>query len=303
MPNEKIAAIAYMAQQLGCKCAADEPLSAYTTFKIGGRCELMVFINSHESLSQLVKSANAVGVKYMVLGNGSNVLFSDDGYSGVIFLMGHDFSDISVSDNKITASAGAMLSKVCRTALDSSLCGMEFAWGIPGTVGGAVYMNAGAYGGEMKDIVAAVTCLTPSGDIVTYQKDELDFGYRHSRFKESGEIVLSAEYNLAKGDYDEIKSKMDELMNRRKSRQPLEYPSAGSAFKRPEGTFAGLVIEESGLKGYKVGGAQISQKHANFIINLGGATACDVLTLVSDVKRIVKEKTGFSLECEIEFVD
>lgn len=300
--SEKLIDFEKTAQALGVRTKRNEPMSAHTTFKVGGCCDIMAFVNSVESVRGLILCANASGLEYYILGNGSNVLFSDKGFCGAIILLGADFSDISVKDDVVTAAAGASLQRVCRRALENSLSGMEFAYGIPGTVGGAVYMNAGAYGGEIKDIVSRVTCANVRGEIITYKADELDFAYRSSRFLASGEIILSADFRLQKGDPSLIKARMDELMERRKSRQPLEFPSAGSAFKRPEGTFAGLVIEQSGLKGYTVGGAQISEKHANFIINRGGATADDIMKLISDVKKTVKEKTGYELECEIRII-
>lgn len=301
--SEKLIDFEKTAQALGIRTKRNEPMSAHTTFRVGGCCDIMAFPNSVESVRGLIMCANASVLNYYVLGNGSNVLLSDKGFRGAIILLSADFSEITVKDDVITAAAGASLQRVCRLALESGLSGMEFAYGIPGTVGGAVYMNAGAYGGEIKDIVSRVTCVNRQGEIITYKADELDLSYRSSRFSTSGEIILSADFKLEKGDSSSIKARMDELMERRKSRQPLEYPSAGSAFKRPEGTFAGLVIEQSGLKGYTVGGAQISEKHANFIINRGGATADDIMTLISEVKKTVKEKTGYELECEIRIID
>lgn len=301
--SDKISAIKSLALECGCKVLAGEPLSAHTTFKVGGKCDIMVFPKSPQTLSSLILKAEQVGIKYFVMGNGSNVLFRDEGYAGAVFVLGEDMSEITVESGVITASAGATLSRVCKTALEHHLGGMEFAWGIPGTVGGAVYMNAGAFGGEMKDVVKSVTCIDKDGNLKTYSASELDFGYRSSRFTASKEIIVSASFALKDADYDKIKSRMDELIERRRLKQPLEYPSAGSTFKRPEGTYAGLVIENSGLKGYSVGGAQVSEKHANFVINKNGATAADIIKLISDVKRTVKEKTGYDLECEIKLVD
>lgn len=301
--SDKISAIKSLALECGCKALAGEPLSAHTTFKVGGKCDIMVFPKSPQTLSSLILKAEQVGIKYFVMGNGSNVLFRDEGYAGAVFVLGEDMSEITVESGVITASAGATLSRVCKTALEHHLGGMEFAWGIPGTVGGAVYMNAGAFGGEMKDAVKSVTCIDKDGNLKTYPASELDFGYRSSRFTASKEIIVSASFALKDADYDKIKSRMDELIERRRLKQPLEYPSAGSTFKRPEGTYAGLVIENSGLKGYSVGGAQVSEKHANFVINKNGATAADIIKLISDVKRTVKEKTGYDLECEIKLVD
>lgn len=300
--SEKLIDFEKTAQSLDVRTKRNEPMSAHTTFKVGGCCDIMAFPNSIESVRRLILCANALGLDYYILGNGSNVLFSDNGFRGAIITLGPDFSDITVEGDIITASAGTALKKVCLKALESGLTGLEFAYGIPGTVGGAIYMNAGAYGGEMKGVVVKVTCVNRRGKIVTHCADELNLAYRSSRFTDSDEVILSADFELQNGDPSLIKARMDELMERRKSRQPLEYPSAGSTFKRPEGTFAGLVIEQSGLKGYTVGGAQISEKHANFVINKGGATADDIIRLISDVKKTVKEKTGFELECEIRII-
>ncbi len=298
MPNS-IDSLKEVSLKYGCRFLINEPLKEHTSFKIGGPCDIMVFPNSVEALRELISAAD----RYMILGNGSNVLFSDNGYRGVIFVLGSDMSELTIDGEYITASAGAPLARVCKSALDSSLTGLEFAYGIPGTVGGAVFMNAGAYGGEMKDVAIEVTCITPSGEIRTYQSDSLDFGYRCSRFTKSEEIIVSAKFRLTAGDKSSIKARMDELIARRKSRQPLEFPSAGSTFKRPEGTFAGLVIEESGLKGFEIGGAKVSDKHANFVINTGNATAEDVMSLISHIKKTVFEKTGYSLECEVKLIE
>lgn len=300
--SENILKLKNIAEKAGCAVRLNEPMSSHTTFRVGGCCDIMIFPNSFETLSRAVNAAKELDICYYILGNGSNVLFSDDGFRGAVIVLGADFSKITVCGNVITAFAGAMLCRVGRTALENSLAGMEFSYGIPGTVGGAVYMNAGAYGGEIKDIVKSVTCLNSDGKIVTYGCDELDFGYRRSRFSSSGEIILSADFALSPGDSSLIKAKMDELMERRRSRQPLEYPSAGSTFKRPEGSYAGMLIEQSGLKGYRVGDAQISEKHANFVINLGNATASDIMKLIEEVKKTVLEKTGYRLECEIRVV-
>ncbi len=300
--SEKLLDFEKTAQNLGIKTKRNEPMSAHTTFKVGGCCDIMVFPNSAEAVCAAIRRAVDIGLEYYILGNGSNVLFSDKGFRGAIITLGADFSFLNVDGNTITASAGMSLKKVCLKALESGLTGLEFAYGIPGTVGGAVYMNAGAYGGEMKDVVISVTCVNRRGEIVTHCADELNFAYRSSRFVCSGEVILSADFKLQNGDAAAIKSRMDELMERRKSRQPLDYPSAGSTFKRPEGSYAGLVIEQSGLKGYTVGGAQISEKHANFVINKGGATADDIIRLISDVQKTVKEKTGFELECEVRII-
>ncbi len=263
---------------------------------------MIIYPNSADALIEMYSKCKEISLNTYILGNGTNVLFTDRGFRGVIFIISHEMGDISVSGNKLTASAGASLKKLCQTALDNGLTGLEFAYGIPGTVGGAVYMNAGAYGGEMKQVVKEVAAVDSLGKLKTFTTDQLDLSYRKSVFTDADYVILSATVELTEGDKCEIRSKMDELMLRRKDKQPLEYPSAGSTFKRPEGTYAGLVIEQSGLKGYSVGGAQVSEKHANFVINKGGATASDIITLIEDVKRIVKEKTGYDLECEVKLI-
>lgn len=299
---QKLSLIKSMAASYGCKIQIYEPLSSHTSFKVGGRCDMIIYPNSADALIEMYSKCKEISLNTYILGNGTNVLFTDRGFRGVIFIISHEMGDISVSGNKLTASAGASLKKLCQTALDNGLTGLEFAYGIPGTVGGAVYMNAGAYGGEMKQVVKEVAAVDSLGKLKTFTTDQLDLSYRKSVFTDADYVILSATVELTEGDKCEIRSKMDELMLRRKDKQPLEYPSAGSTFKRPEGTYAGLVIEQSGLKGYTVGGAQVSEKHANFVINKGGATASDIITLIEDVKRIVKEKTGYDLECEVKLI-
>ena len=234
------------------------------------------------------------------MGNGSNLLVSDGGIEGaVISLAG--INGISSDGEKITCGAGAMLSSVCLKALSLSLTGLEFAYGIPGTAGGALYMNAGAYGGQMADVIESAECLTASGEIKTLKKEDMQLGYRSSVFKNGGLIIISLTLALKKGDKTEIKAEMDDLLNRRKQKQPLEYPSAGSTFKRPEGYFAGALIEKNGLKGLTVGGAQVSEKHAGFVINRGGATAADVKALIGKIQKKVFENDGVMLEPEVIF--
>ena len=300
--QEKIDSIRALAVKMDCEILDYEPLSRHTTVKVGGKADMMLRAKSSEDAAKLLTECRKIGLYAMMLGNGSNVLFSDDGFRGAVITTAADASVIEVSGDIITASAGTQLSAVCRAAFDAGLTGLEFAYGIPGTVGGAVYMNAGAYGGEIKDVVTSVTAVGADGNAVVFAADELGLGYRTSRFEHSGEIVTSAEFKLEKGDPEAIKAKMDELMSKRKSRQPLEYPSFGSAFKRPDGTFAGLVIEESGLKGASVGGAQISPKHANFVINLGDATAKDIIDLIEMTQKTVLEKTGYMLEPEVRMI-
>ena len=279
--------------------ALKEPMSAHTTFRIGGAADILITVSDIEELRTALCACKATGVPFMILGNGSNLLVSDDGIEGAVIALDGSFKDITVDGDTVTAGAGAKLSRLCTVALENSLSGLEFAYGIPGTVGGAMYMNAGAYGGEMKDVALSVTAMTPDGDIVEVKAADMQLGYRTSVFKTNGYIILFAKYNLHTGDPAEIRARMDDVMDRRKTKQPLEYPSAGSVFKRPEGAFAGTLIEQCGLKGTTVGGAQVSEKHAGFIINVGGATCDDVMGLVKLVQDTVKEKTGYMLEREI----
>ena len=277
----------------------NEPMSAHTTFKIGGAADIMITVQSIDELKTALSACKDSDVPFMILGNGSNLLVSDDGIEGAVILLDGDFKAITVDGETVTAGAGAKLSKLCTVALDEELSGLEFAYGIPGSVGGAMYMNAGAYGGEMKDVALSVTALTADGEVKEYSLEELNLGYRTSIFKTNGEIILFSKFQLHKGERSAIKSQMDDVMNRRKTKQPLEYPSAGSVFKRPEGAFAGTLIEQCGLKGRTVGGAQVSEKHAGFIINVGGATCDDVMNLVKLVQDVVKTETGYFLEREI----
>lgn len=300
--QEKIDSIKALAAELDCEVLTAEPLCRHTTVKVGGNADVFIRAKSSNDAAKLLIECRKIGLYAMMLGNGSNVLFSDDGFRGAVITTSADASEITVSGDVITAPAGAQLSAVCRAALDAGLTGLEFAYGIPGTVGGAVYMNAGAYGGEIKNVVESVKAVSADGSELCFEPSELELGYRTSRFEHSGEIITEAAFKLSTGDPEEIKARMDDLMSRRKSRQPLEYPSFGSAFKRPEGTYAGLVIEESGLKGATVGGAQISPKHANFIINLGNATAADILELIESTQKTVAEKTGHMLEPEVRLI-
>ena len=279
-----------------------EPMRKHTTFRIGGPADLFVAPENTDEIKKLIAICKEEEVPYFILGNGSNLLVSDKGYRGVIIQLYRSFGQITLKENEIHAQAGALLSGIAAMAREASLTGFEFAGGIPGTLGGAVVMNAGAYGGEMKDVLKEVTVLTPEGEIVTLQAGELQMGYRTSIIKEAGYIVLEAVISLKKGDQDEIKSRMQELAGMRSSKQPLSYPSAGSTFKRPEGYFAGKLIMDSGLRGYQVGGAQVSEKHCGFVINTGNATAKDVTTLMADVQRIVMEKFGVKLEPEVKFL-
>ena len=279
-----------------------ESMSKHTTFRIGGPADFYLCPHSTKEVQEVMEICKEENLPYFVLGNGSNLLVSDKGYRGVVIQLWKNFSDITVTDCCIQAKAGALLSKVAAEALEAGLTGMEFASGIPGTIGGAAFMNAGAYGGEMKDIIKRVKVLDESGEIQILQKEELKMGYRTSIVKEKGYTVLWVELELAKGDPEEIRNKMEDLKERRTSKQPLEMPSAGSTFKRPEGYFAGKLIMDSGLRGFSVGGAQVSEKHCGFVVNKGGATAMDVLTLIQEVQKKVKEAFGVELETEVRFL-
>ena len=280
----------------------NEPLAAHCTFKIGGPARLFVQPIDHVQLCRAVALCKAQGVRYYLLGNGSNILFADEGYDGAVLAISSMQDTVEVHGTQLTAGAGVRLSALCKTALEHGLTGLEFAYGIPGTVGGAVYMNAGAYGGEMKDVLEAVSYLTADGRWVASEASELDFSYRHSAFEENDACILGAVFHLEKGDPDAIKARMNELMQKRIDKQPLDKPSAGSTFKRPAGAFAAALIDQCGLRGYRHGGAAVSDKHCGFVVNLGGATCADVLALCDEVRAIVKEKTGYDLEKEIRVV-
>ena len=301
---EAIDIIEQKALALGCDVIQDAELKNYTSFKIGGKCKVLISINDTNSASELLAFAEKEKLKYLILGKGSNMLVSDNGFDGVVFLMGKDFDEVKLIDeNTIECCAGAPLAKLAYFAYSHSLTGLEFAWGIPGTVGGAVFMNAGAYGGEIKDIIKSVEYINQNGEVKTLQKNEIKLSYRHSVFCDVGGLITKAVFELSKGDDKEIKAQMDELMQRRKDKQPLEYASAGSTFKRPEGNFASLLIEQCGLKGTHVGDAEVSTKHSGFVINKGNASFSDVMELVEIVKEKVYCQTGYSLECEIRIIE
>ncbi len=277
-----------------------ELMSRHTTFKVGGPCSVLVKINEVKELQKLLPFLAEENISYFFLGNGSNLLVSDKGYEGVVITYAQALSDdIKVDGDRITAGGGVLLSKVAKKALDESLTGFEFAAGIPGTVGGAMVMNAGAYDGEMKQIVESVEVVDTKGDISVLSCEEMEFGYRTSILKRESFIVTRVTYKLQKGDKNVIKDKMDDLAERRREKQPLEYPSAGSTFKRPEGHFAGKLIMDAGLKGYQVGGAKVSDKHCGFVINAGGATADDIHHLMEDVIKKVQEEFQVTLEPEV----
>lgn len=280
----------------------DEPMSRHTTFRIGGNADYFVKAGSADEVASLILLCREAEIPYFILGNGSNLLVSDDGYRGMIINIMDNMDSVSVQGTIIKAQAGAMLARVSREAGNNSLTGMEFASGIPGTIGGAVYMNAGAYGGEMKDVVKTVKAMDPDGRIYEFSSDEMSFAYRHSIVEERNLIVLEVVLELKQGSRSEIEERMKELAEARRSKQPLEYPSAGSTFKRPEGYFAGKLIMDAGLRGYSVGGAQVAEKHCGFVVNKGGATAEDVQSLIEDVHRIVKDKFGVELEPEVKML-
>ncbi len=295
--------IALFAEKIGAEVIADAPMKKYTSFKCGGNASILIIPNSLENLNKIVAFSFSNNVKPFIIGNGSNLLVTDKGINGVVIKIGSQLSEIKLlDDTTIYCEAGASLKSLCMFALENSLSGLEFAFGIPGTLGGAVYMNAGAYGGEMKDVLYSVNHLDENGNIATLEKENLDLGYRHSAYTDNGFVITSAVMKLTKADKKDIKEAMDDKLQRRKDKQPLEYPSAGSTFKRPEGYFAGALIEDCGLKGYTVGGAQVSEKHAGFVINKGGATSTDVITLIKDVQKIVHEKHGVMLEPEVKIV-
>ena len=288
--------------QAGIPFRENEPLAAHCTFKIGGPAQLFVQPQTEQQLCSAAALCKEQAVRYYLLGNGSNILFADEGFAGVVIDISALGSDIAIEGNTLTAGAGVRLAILCRAALEHGLSGLEFAYGIPGTVGGAVYMNAGAYGGEMKDVLTVVRYLTAEGEVVQASAAELDLSYRHSIFEENGGCILSAQFALQPGNAADIRAKMDELMAKRADKQPLDKPSAGSTFKRPAGAFAAALIDQCGLRGFRHGGAAVSDKHCGFVVNLGGATCADVLALCDEVRAIVKEKTGYELEKEIRVV-
>lgn len=280
----------------------DEPMSHHTTFRIGGPADVFAMPENYEQIREVLRLCREEKLPFFVLGNGSNLLVSDSGYRGVIIQMDRNMEEIRVEGEEIHACAGALLSSVAVAARNASLTGFEFAGGIPGTIGGAAVMNAGAYGGELKDVLKEVTVMTREGELLTIPVDKLEMGYRTSIIKTSGYLVLEAVISLKKGDEEKIRAVMKDLSERRTEKQPLDYPSAGSTFKRPEGYFAGKLIMDSGLRGYRAGGAQVSEKHCGFVINAGGATAEDVRTLMEHVIEVVREKYGVTLEPEVKFL-
>lgn len=287
-----------------CECREDVPLSEYTTFKVGGLCRAMVHISSADALVKILGFLKTGEIPYYVLGRGSNVIASDKGYNGVILLMGSDFSGVRlINETDVFCEAGTSLSEICAFALKNELTGLEFAYGIPGTAGGALYMNAGAYGGEMKDVVVSARYVDGKLNLREILSEDMNLSYRSSIFAENpGYIITDMTLRLRRGESGEIRSKMHELMGKRKEKQPLNFPSAGSTFKRPEGSYASLLIEQCGLKGVSVGGAEVSTKHSGFIVNKGNASAEDIIKLAGKVRSRVEKETGYVLELEPEIL-
>ena len=278
----------------------DEPMSRHTTFRVGGPADFFVTPKAKEEVRDVICICKEAGMPYYIIGNGSSLLVSDAGYRGVIVQIYKEMNEVKVEGDLVKAQAGALLSGIAAKALGAELSGFEFASGIPGTIGGACVMNAGAYGGEMKDVLESVTVLTGEGKIIELGRNELELGYRTSVIAKKGYIVLGAVLKLERGDGEKIKTYMDELKEKRVTKQPLEYPSAGSTFKRPEGYFAGKLIEDAGLRGFQVGGAQVSEKHCGFVINRDHATAADIMELMRQVQIRVKENSGVDLEPEVK---
>ena len=280
----------------------EEPMKKHTTFRLGGAADYFLCPAKAEQVAELIHICREEKIPYFVLGNGSNLLVSDSGYRGAVIQIFKNMNEIHVKGTQVHVQAGALLSATAKKALEAELTGMEFASGIPGTIGGAAVMNAGAYGGEMKDIIKSVTVLTTEGEIRILDASELKFGYRTSVIKEKGYIVLEAVIQLCPGEKEKIQNRMEELKVQRVTKHPLEYPRAGSTFKRPEGFFAGKLIQDCGLRGYRVGGAQVSEKHCGFVINTGDAAAADVWQLIRDVQEKVYQQFQVKLEPEVKFL-
>ncbi len=279
-----------------------EPMSRHTTFRVGGEAACMLLIHSEEELCKLIPYFKLIGQEYFILGNGSNLLVGDKGYQGIVLKLDKGMQEIQVEDTRIRVKAGALLSQTANLARDHGLTGMEFAAGIPGSIGGAVVMNAGAYEGEMKQIVESVRAMNTDGEILTLDNDTMEFGYRTSVIRNRPFVVLEAVLTLQKGDVQAITARMEELAQLRRSKQPLEYASAGSTFKRPEGYFAGKLIMDAGMRGYRIGGAQVADKHCGFIVNTGKATAADIKEVIEEVQARVKQRFHVDLEPEVVFL-
>ena len=279
-----------------------EPMSRHTTFRVGGEAECLIMVHREEELAKLFRYMHQIEEEYFILGNGSNLLVGDKGYRGVVLKLDGPMEEIRTEGTLVRAGAGALLSTVAAKAKDRNLSGMEFAAGIPGSIGGAVVMNAGAYGGEMKQIVVSVRGMDKEGEILTLDNETMEFGYRSSAIRNRPIVVLEVTLRLTEGRREEIGAKMEELAGLRRSKQPLEYPSAGSTFKRPEGYYAGKLIMDAGMRGYRIGGAQVSEKHCGFIVNTGSATAADIRELIEEVQERVQERFHVTLEPEVVFL-
>ena len=283
------------------KVELDQPLSEYTTFKVGGPTDILVVPTTISSLQEAVPLITDSEWPVFILGAGSNIIVSDEGFNGIVIWM-KELNDIQIDGNKLIAHTGVKLKKIARQALKAELSGLEFASGIPGSLGGAIYMNAGAYGGEIKDVISSVTCLNYQGETINLTKEELNLGYRQSIIQEKKLIAIKSEFKLQSGNYETIKNKIKELETKRWNKQPMDMPSAGSIFKRPENHYAGALIDEAGLKGTRIGDAQVSTKHAGFIVNLGSATAQDIKKLVEHIQQEVYNYSGIKLETEPKFI-
>lgn len=285
-----------------CEAIYGAPMSEYTSFQVGGMADLLVIPKTEEALLEILQAAKTVGVPITIIGNGSNLLVSDNGIRGLVIRTVGGLTNLSCNNGIIECGAGVSLKKLCMAALECSLSGLEFAFGIPGSLGGALFMNAGAYCGEMKDVIVSSRHITDDLLIKEFSSNELCLSYRSSVYSKNDYIITGATLSLSMGDKAEIRAKMDDYMGRRRDKQPLTFPSAGSAFKRPEGHYAGALIEQCGLKGYSIGGAAVSEKHAGFIINKGGATAEDILRLIEHVKAMVYREKGVLLEPEVRML-
>ena len=280
----------------------DEPMNAHTSFRVGGPADILVKPRTEKEISDIIRLVNRLEIPFLVKGNGSNILIKDGGFRGLVIEISDNFSDFEIRGNDLEIQSGALLSVIGRAAMQESLTGFEFASGIPGTLGGALAMNAGAYGGEMKNIVKSVRLMDEEGNIVEFTNEEMNFAYRHSRLTDERWVAISAVISLEEGNYDEIRATMENLAFQRRSKQPLEYPSAGSTFKRPTGYYAGKLIQDSNLKGFSIGGAQVSSKHSGFVINYNKARSKDIVDLIEHIKEMVYECHGVHLEEEVKIL-
>lgn len=293
-------AFAKALSEISCGLQNERHMSRYTSFQIGGEADFVIKPRSADELSNAVGLAQSHGVDYIFVGSGSNLLVSDEGYRGLVILTSELNKIEMIDDRRVLCECGVPISRLCRYLLSKKLSGMEFAYGIPGTVGGGIYMNAGAYGGECCDVLESCQYINTDGRVLSVPLEGLEMSYRHSLFTGKKLFIISGIFALNKGEFDEINAKMSDYLERRRSKQPLEFPSCGSTFKRPKDGFASALIDECGLKGYSIGGAQVSEKHAGFVINKGGATCSDVLSLIDHIKTVVLKEKGIQLECEVE---